>query len=561
MWSASKIFLGGKTMATKKMNRRAFLGQTSVASGVLMIAPGIYGASVNTAEAQTGSFDYVICGAGSAGCVLANRLTEDPNISVLLIEEGGPELGVEAISTPLRLLELWNTEYDWAFYTVPQKHCNGREIHWPRGKVVGGSGSLNGMLYVRGHATDYDNWAYMGNPGWDYETVLPYFKKSEDFDGGETEFHGVGGPLRVTTDYEKHPTTQAIVEACQQWGLPLNEDYNGADNAGVNYAQMNTRDGQRESSAVAFLRPALERPNLSLLTNSSVQKVEMDGTRATGVAYVQGGQEMTVSATREVILSGGTLGSPKMLMLSGIGERVQLEENGIDVVHDLPGVGKNLHDHSLAPVIFEGDVPPPTNMGVIPLHAQAFMRSDPRLPAPDMQPLFFHVPLYTGDTQEPVTGSAYTLCAGGVSPTSRGELRITGARADDPLMIDPNLLETDYDVQTIVGNIKQMREIAAQPALAAITKREIYPGPDVQSDADLADYARNSLQSYHHQVGTCKMGRDEMAVVDHELKVHGIDGLRVIDASIMPVVPTGNTNAPTYMVAEKGADMIKAAQG
>jgi choline dehydrogenase len=541
--------------------RRGFLKKSAVASGVLLVGPGIYGASINTAEAQTGTFDYIICGAGSAGCVLANRLTENPDISVLIIEAGGPELGVEAISTPLRLLELWNTEYDWAYFTAPQEHCNGRKIHWPRGKVVGGSSSLNGMLYVRGHATDYDNWAYMGNPGWDYESILPYFKKSEDFDRGENDFHGAGGPLHVTTEYEIHPTTQLIVEACQQWGLPLNDDYNGADNAGVNFAQMNTRNSLRDSAAVAFLRPALERPNLSMLTNARVQKIELDGKRATGVTYTQDGEEMTVTATREVILSGGTIESPKMLMLSGIGERAQLEEHGIEVKHELPGVGKNLHDHSLAPVIFEGDVPPPTNLGVIPLHAQAFMRSDPRLPAPDMQPLFFHVPLYTADTQEPVTPSAYTLCAGGVSPTSRGELRLTGPNAEDPLMLDPNLLETDYDVDTIVGNIKQMREIAAQPALADITTREIYPGEDVQSDEDLANYARDSLQSYHHQVGTCKMGRDEMAVVDHELKVHGIEGLRVIDASIMPVVPTGNTNAPTYMVAEKGADMIKDAQG
>ena len=543
-----------------KMNRRDFLRKTSLASGVLMVAPGVFGASVNTAAAQTGSFDYIICGAGSAGCVLAARLTEDPDVTVLLIEAGGPEEGVEAISTPLLLLQLWNTEYDYAYFTAPQKHCNNRKIHWPRGRVVGGSGSLNGMLYVRGHASDYDNWAYMGNPGWSYEEVLPYFKKSEDFEGGENEYHGVGGPLRVTTEYEKHPTTQRIVEACLQAGYKFNEDYNGADTEGVNYAQMNTKDGKRHSSAVAFLRPALERPNLSLLTNAKVAKVNLDGKTATGVTYVQEGEERTVTATGEVILSGGTIESPKILMLSGIGEAAQLEEHGIPVTQDLPGVGKNLHDHSLAPVIYEGEVPPPTNPAVIPLHAQAFMRSDPRLPAPDMQPLFFHVPLYTGDTQEPVTPSAYTLCAGGVSPTSRGELRLTGPGVDDPLMLDPNLLETEYDVQTLVANIKMMREIAKQPALAEITTREIYPGPDVQSDEDLADYARNSLQSYHHQVGTCKMGRDEFAVVDHELKVHGIDGLRVIDASIMPIVPTGNTNAPTYMVAEKGADMVKAAR-
>ncbi|MEM9049282.1 MAG: GMC family oxidoreductase N-terminal domain-containing protein [Pseudomonadota bacterium] len=543
-----------------KLNRRDFLRRSGAASGVLMVAPGLYGASVNTAEAQTGSFDYIIVGAGSAGCVLANRLTEEADASVLVIEAGGPELGVEAISTPLRLLELWNTEFDYAYFTAPQKHCNGRRIHWPRGRVVGGSSSLNGMLYVRGHASDYDNWAYQGNPGWDYASVLPYFKKSEDFEGGENAYHGVGGPLHVTIDYERHPTTQRIVEACLQAGYPFNEDYNGADSEGVNFAQMNTKDGLRHSGAVAFLRPALERPNLSLLTNARVQRLEMEGMRATGVSYLQDGEERRVTATREVILSGGTIESPKILMLSGIGERAQLEAHGITVIHDLPGVGKNLHDHSLAPVIFEGDVPPPSNPAVIPLHAQAFMRSDPRLPAPDMQPLFFHVPLYTADTQEPVTPSAYTLCAGGVSPTSRGALRLTGPSPEDPLELDPNLLETAYDVRTIVENIKMMREIAKQPALAEITTREIYPGPDVQSDEALADYARNSLQSYHHQVGTCKMGNDEWAVVDHELRVHGVAGLRVVDASIMPVVPTGNTNAPTYMVAEKGADMIRAAR-
>jgi choline dehydrogenase len=540
------------------MNRRQFLRNTGVASGVLLVGPGIFGASVNTVAAQTGTFDYIICGAGSAGCVLANRLTEDENVSVLIIEAGGPELGVEAISTPLRLLELWNTEYDWAYFTAPQKHCNNRKIHWPRGKVVGGSSCLNGMLYVRGHASDYDHWASLGNPGWEYENVLPYFKKSEDFEGGENEYHGVGGPLHVTVDYERHPTTQRIVEACLQAGYEFNEDYNGEDTEGVNYAQMNTRDGLRDSAARAFLRPALERPNLSLLTNARVEKLTMDGNTVTGVSYTQDGETRQVSTTREVILSGGTIESPKMLMLSGIGEREQLEQHGIEVKHELPGVGKNLHDHSLAPVIYEGDVPPPSNMAVIPLHAQAFMRSDPELPAPDMQPLFFHVPLYTADTQEPVTPSAYSLCAGGVSPTSRGEIRLTGPGVDDPLELNPNLLETEYDVNTLVENIKMMREIAKQPALAEITKREIYPGPDVQTDAELADYARNSLQSYHHQVGTCKMGNDDMSVVDHELKVHGIDGLRVVDASIMPVVPTGNTNAPTYMVAEKAADMIKA---
>ena len=505
--------------------------------------------------ALDGTFDYVICGAGSAGCVLANRLSAD-GASVLLIEAGSPD-DSEMISTPLRLIELWQTEYDWGYHTAPQKHCHQRRIYWPRGKTLGGSSSLNGMIYVRGHASDYDAWAYAGNSGWDYASVLPYFKKSEDYQRGEQAYHGVGGPLHVTADFEPHPLAKAFIDAAVEAGYPANDDCNGGDIMGVGYTHLTTKNGQRHSTAAAFLRPVLGRNNLSVITRAQVQKVETDGLRATGVSYAREGKLHSVKATREVILSAGALESPRILMLSGIGERAQLEEFGIPVVKDLPGVGKNLHDHTLCAMIFEGskEIPPPTNMAIQPLHAHAFMKTDAALPGPDLQPLFFHVPTYLPE-QEAVTPNAYTLNAGGIRPTSRGELRLTSADPKAPLMLDPNLLATDYDVAALVHNMRVNREIVKQPALAEWTAREIYPGPDKRTDEELADYARSAVTTYHHQVGTCKMGRDAMAVVDPCLKVHGIAGLRVVDASIMPQVTSGNTNAPTIMIAEKAADII-----
>lgn len=531
-------------------------GETAVASGVLASDAGLTGANVNPKDIGERAFDYVICGAGSAGCVLANRLSAD-GAQVLLIEAGGPD-NTEMISTPIRLIELWGTQYDWGYSTTPQSHAKGRQLYWPRGKTLGGSSSLNAMIYVRGNASDYDEWAEKyGCKGWDYKSILPYFKKSEDFSRGEDEYHGTGGLLHVTADYEPHPLIKAMVDAAQQAGHAYNDDTNGATQEGVAHVDLTTKDGKRASTAAAFLRPALERKNLTLVTNARVQRIELEGKRATGVVFKQAGHVYKAKANKEVIVSGGAIESPRILMLSGIGPRAELEEAGVKPVHDLPGVGKNLHDHNMASVIYEAtkDIPQPTDLSVPPMQAHLFAKSDPALPGIDMQPLFFFVPYYTPEQEKP-TMNAFSLVAAGVRPTSRGAITLRSADPDDTMNIDPQVLQTKYDVDVLVQSIKQVRVIAKQSALDEWRGREIYPGPDIQSDEELEDFARSVVVSYHHQNGTCKMGVDELAVVDPQLRVRGIANLRVVDASVFPAVPAGNTNAPTIMVAEKAADMI-----
>ena len=500
-------------------------------------------------------YDYIIIGAGSAGCVLANRLSENPEVNVLILEAGGPD-DTDIIHTPMRLIELWGTEYDWDYYTIPQPGCHGRQLHWPRGKTLGGSSSLNGMIYVRGHWSDFNNWAYEGNMGWDYQSILPYFKKSENFEAGADGFHGSGGPLNVISDYPRHPVTQAIVDACVDVGHPFTDDYNGEQMLGANFNQLNIKDGRRCSTADAFLHPALTRPNCAGLTHARVHRLLFADQTCVGVEYEQGGQVHTARASREVIVAAGAIESPKILLLSGIGDKDHLAEFDIPVVHHLPGVGHNLHDHLLSPVIYSARQPvPPPLPGLQPLHGQLFAKTDPRRLGPDLQPLFFHVPVYNADMTGPEEG--YTIYAGIVRPTSRGTIKLTGNSVDDPLALDPQLFSTEYDLNAMVMALKMCRQIGESAKLAMWRDEELYPGKDVVSDADLADYARSSAVTYHHQVGTCKMGTDAMAVVDPTLKVHGIQGLRVVDASIMPSVTSGNTHAPVVMIAEKAADMIK----
>ncbi|RGP37436.1 GMC family oxidoreductase [Pseudotabrizicola alkalilacus] len=504
------------------------------------------------------TYDYVICGGGSAGCVLAARLSEDETATVLLIEGGhGDTPGM--VSTPLRTIEIWHSDYDWGQSTVPQKHCHNRQIYWPRGKVIGGSSAMNGMIYVRGHAMDYDSWALAGCRGWDWANVLPYFRKSEDFDRGADAFHATGGPLRVTTDYTAHPVMDALIDAAVQAGIPYNPDYNGATLDGISRIQFNTRNGQRASTAAAFLAPARDRPNLTVLPGTRVEKVVIESGRVVGVTCRRGAERFDIGVGREAVLSSGTLESPRILMLSGIGPAAHLDGFGIAPVVDLPGVGQNLHDHTLLPMVFESrdDYPFPTDPALPPMQVHAFLRSHPSVVVPDTQPLFFSVPAYAPGFEGPM--NAFTLHAAGLRPTSRGEIRLTGADINDPLHLDPNLLATDYDVQTLVTSMKQLREIVAQPALKDWVKGEVYPGPARNDDAALADYARAAVGSYHHQVGTCAMGVTAQSVVDPALRVYGVKGLRVADASVIPSVPSGNTNAPAIMIGEKAADMIRAA--
>ncbi|TMR97789.1 GMC family oxidoreductase [Nonomuraea basaltis] len=507
------------------------------------------------ATPEAAEHDYVVVGAGSAGSVITRRLLDQGyRVHVL---EAGPGDDDPLISTPQAWPALLGGEMDWAIPTVPQKHANDRSIIWPRGKVLGGSSSINGMIYVRGHRSDYDSWAYGGCPGWDWESVLPLFKRSEDHVDGASEWHGAGGPLPVSRIADPHPTALAFIEAATALGIPQTDDFNGEQMSGVGFNHVTVRDGKRMSAWQSFVAPVAGLPGLTVTTGAHAHRVLFEGERAVGVEYSVGGTLHRTRAAAEVVLCGGVIGSAQLLLLSGVGPAGQLRELGIGVLADLPGVGENLHDHAIVFNLYEAAKPLPPGKANL-LEAQLFASTDARRPGPDLQPLFFHV-VYPADSY-PVPEHGYTIAPGIVRPLSRGTLRLASADPETSPLVDPNMLAESHDLEALVDAVEMCREIGASSSFDEWRKAEVAPGPDARTRDDLREFVRRAVSTYQHQVGTCRMGLDSMSVVDPSLRVHGVSGLRVADASIMPSVPSGNTNAPSIMIGEKASDLILSGQ-
>lgn len=521
------------------------------------------------------AFDYVIVGAGSAGCVLANRLTEDSSINVLLLEAGGSNRHPN-VAIPAAFAEQFHTGRDWDLATDPEPFVNDRSLYVPRGKGLGGSSAMNAMLYVRGRPLDYDLWEADGCPGWGWNDVKPYFLRAEDNSRGDSDDHSTGGPLRVEDSRSPRELTRTFLQSAEALGIPYIEDYNGPEQDGAARVQVTQKAGRRWSTNDAYLAPVRKRPNLKVITGADVLRIDIDGTRATGVIYRsgRGRTEQTATAGKEVILSAGAIASPQLLMLSGIGPSDHLSEAGIPVKLDAPGVGGNLQDHPFVVCIW--DAPGHDSLAAAekpkalaewalrrsgPLsssvaEAFAFVRSRPGLPAADLQ--FHFVPGYFNDHgADKYEGDAVTFGPILVSPKARGRVSLrTSDPGGKPRILTNSLSEPD-DLASLVAGVKMAREMAAAEPMRSAVGREIFPGSDVVDDEAIEDDVRARLELLYHPVGTCRMGSSADSVVDPDLKVRGIDGLRVVDASVMPLIPGGNTNAPTIMIAERAADLIR----
>jgi choline dehydrogenase len=523
-------------------------------------------------------FDYIVVGAGSAGCVLANRLTASGAHRVLLLEAGGHDRHFW-IHVPLGYGKLFNDpRVNWLYATEPEPDLNGRSIIQPRGKVLGGSSSINGLLYVRGQAEDYDRWRQLGNPGWGFADVLPYFKRAENQQRGADELHGTGGPLCVSDVSEPHVLCEAFIEAAKQAGFPRNDDFNGPSQEGAGYFQLTTRHGRRWSTAVGYLKPARRRPNLKVATGTLATRILFEGKRAIGVEYRQGQEKRAAYANAEVIVAGGVFNSPQLLQLSGLGPAELLQGHGIPVIADMPGVGADLQDHYQVRMQYRCTLPLTMNdvinrwrhrmgaglryvvsrKGLLTIgagYAGAFLRTQPELATPDVQ---VHFLIFSADTAgaglHPFSGFMTSVCQ--LRPESRGFVRIKSADPAMPPAIQPRYLSNAFDCETTIDGMKLLRRIMDQPAIRSYIAEERAPGPACISDADLLAFARATGTTVYHPTSSCRMGTDPRAVVDARLRVHGIGGLRVVDAAVMPALVSGNPNAAVVMIAEKGADMI-----